>query len=158
MKNRKTMRKLLSLKIFAIVLALTSSNKFAYAVVDCTLSDPPTPAQIICPFIRMFNFALIAGGAVFLIFIVIGAIKMATALGDPKGLKSSRDTWIFAVLGVFVVLGVLTIFRIINNVFGLGLGNYFILGGENYLFTRISDVMNDLFENVFKIYEDPNYN
>ncbi len=154
---RRIIKEASTLGGFLLALFLTSSQNYAYAV-DCTLSDPPTPAQFICPFVRVFNLLLILAGAVLLIFIVVGAIKMATAMGDPKGLKSSYDTWVYAVVGAFIVLGVFAIFRIINNLFGLSLGQYFGLDGVNLLFSRIGDVMQNLFENILHISGDPNYN
>jgi hypothetical protein len=146
------MKKVVALITFIFSFMLISGVNNAYAI-DCTLSDPPHPSQMLCPFLRIFNVVLIAGGVVLLIFIVVGAVKMATALGDPKGLSSARDTWLYAVIGVFIVAGVYAIFRILNTTFGLGLDAYLGAGGVNAIFDRINNVWLTLLEDVLHVYE-----
>ena len=138
--------------VFGLLFLFVSSFNISYAL-DCNLTGTaPTPMQMFCPFVRLFNLLLIAGGAVFIIIIIVGAIKMVTALGDPKGLMSSTNTWTYAVIGVCIVLGVFAIFAILNKTFGLGLGNYIGPGGTNRIFERISEVVYHLLHDVLKIY------
>lgn len=152
-KYKNIQKHFFALTIFLSAFLAISGLNTSYAL-DCSLTGPaPTPAQMFCPFLRIFNLALLAGGAVLLIFIVIGAIKMSTALGDPKSLKSSYDTWVYAFIGVFVVLGTLTIFAILNSTFDLGLDHYIGLGGVNNIFDRISVVWETILHDVFKIYQ-----
>ena len=159
MKNRL----LITTIFFIFTFLLMSHFNISYAL-DCNLGgdtqfilgriiEVPSPMQIICPFLRVFQWLMLAAGAIFLIMIVVGAIKMVTALGDPKGLASSRDTWVYAILGVFIVLGVLAILVILDTTFGLGIGSFLGPGGTNLIFQRISDVIENLLSNVFQIYE-----
>jgi hypothetical protein len=151
-KYKNTQKYFFALAVFASTFFAVSSLNTSYAL-DCNLTgSAPTPGQIFCPFLRLFNLALVAGGVLLLIFIVIGAIKMSTALGDPKGLKASYDTWIYAFIGVFVILGTLAIFAILDRTFGLGLRHYIGLGGVNSIFDRISVAWESMLHDVFKIY------
>ena len=99
----------------------------AYAV-DCDLSSvpadaAPSPDKIFCPLIKVINVGIALGGVVFLIFILIGAIKLAVSLGDPKGFQGASDTWTYAVIGVFVVFGAFMLVGIVDRMFGLGIGD-----------------------------------
>ncbi|MFC1722029.1 pilin [Patescibacteria group bacterium] len=140
---------LTSAKIFLFTLPLVLSlflSGFAYAQLDCNidydpscnpLTDPncspsPRPSQMLCPFIRIINVMLFFGGVVFAVIIGWGAIKLATAWGDPKGLDSAKKTWTYALIGLFVVVGAVSIMTIISNTFGLGIN---INSIDNYLAT-----------------------
>jgi len=144
------MKKLLP-KIFLVVfLVLITAQKQAFAL-DCVSDDPnypaPLPSQIFCPLIKVVNFGLIFVGVVLIIMIILGAIKMATALGDPKGLQGANLTWTYAVIGTFIVLGSFTLIFILNNVFGLGIS---ILGGDDPggIFTKIQSNFDRLLESA----------
>ena len=56
-------------------------------------------------------------GAVCLIFLLWGAIKFITSSGDPKAVKSARDTMTYAVIGTVIVLGTYAIISLIQNSF-----------------------------------------
>ncbi len=63
------------------------------------------------------------GGIIFAIMIGIGAIKLAVSLGDPKGLEGASRTWTYALVGVAIVLGAVTLVSLIGRVLGLNLGD-----------------------------------
>lgn len=113
--------------LLLIVVSLFLANP-TYAI-DCgtspaltATSDPPLMSQIVCPFLRVFNFVILAAGVAFTVMIVYGGIKISTAVGDPKAMEQGKQTWVYAVVGVAVVLGFFTIFFIILGLVGVGGG------------------------------------
>jgi len=113
--------------LLLIVVSLFLANP-SYAI-DCSTSlsldanaDPPKMSQIVCPFLRVFNFIILAAGVAFTVMIVYGGIKISTAVGDPKAMEQGKQTWVYAVIGVAVVLGFFTIFFIILGLLGAGGG------------------------------------
>lgn len=98
----------------------------AYAAGHCidNLGDaPPSLDQLLCPIVRVFNTMILLVGAVLIIMIIYGAIKLALSLGDPKGFESARATWLYAAIGLGIILGFWGIFTIIINRLNLG-GTY----------------------------------
>jgi len=105
----------------ALVAALFSNINVAYAI-DCAIptnGGPPRITQIVCPFIRIFNVAIYVVGAVFVIMIIYGGIKISMSFGDPKGLESGKLTWTHAVAGAAIVVGFFAIILIITNLLGI---------------------------------------
>ena len=98
---------------FALNCDLTSSNLDGVAV--------PMPSQIICPLLRLLNLALMLSGVVLAVLIGYGAIKLSVSLGDPKGYEGSMRTFLFAIIGFFVVVGSFSLLLILNRTLGLGL-------------------------------------
>lgn len=113
------MKYFIFLSILTAALLLTPQT--ASAAVDCsnlTSGDAPTPVQIVCPLLRVVNFMVLVVGAVFVIMILYGAIKLSMALGDPKGLEGARQTWTWTIVGGLIVLGFFAIFTIVVGIFG----------------------------------------
>lgn len=86
-----------------------------------TSLEDPSPLQIVCPLFRVFNILIFSVGAVFTIMVIYGAIKLAMALGDPKAFEGARQTYVWAIIGLAVILGFFAILTILNGVFGLGI-------------------------------------
>lgn len=102
-----------------LVLALNFSVTYA---ADCDLgnaSGAPTPRSIVCVIGRVFNIAMLAGGLVFIGMIGYVAIKFAMSNGDWKGYEGAKTTFTYAVIGVFIVIGVLGIMSLIGKTFGI---------------------------------------
>jgi hypothetical protein len=126
---KKVDNRVLILKTLAAIVIMASSfvavsqTNISYAQIDCDYTNlqAPRPTQILCPIIRLVNMALLVAGAVFILILGFGAIKMSLSLGDPKAFQSSHNTILFAGIGAFIVLGAFTIFFIINRTLGLGL-------------------------------------
>ena len=128
----KTTRK--TITTFLIVLIFVFVPRAAFAQINCDLnavnfavtgSDDivvPMPSQIICPFLRLINLALMLSGVVLAVFIGFGAIKLSVSLGDPKGYEGSMRTFLFAIIGFFVVVGSFSLLFMLNRTLGLGLG------------------------------------
>ncbi len=55
--------------------------------------------------ITLINLAFTVVGAVSLFFLIFGAIKFITSNGDPKAVKSARDTMTYAIIGTILVIG-----------------------------------------------------
>lgn len=81
----------------------------------------PDPVKIVCPIARVISFLIIMGGFMLAVVIVLGAIKMMTALGDPKGLRSAAQTWTFGLVGFFIVIGVFALIIMLNSAFGFNI-------------------------------------
>jgi len=127
----KTIKSASSLLIFLILMFVP---RVAFAAVNCNYQsvnitttgtqgiEVPLPSQIICPFLRLINLALMLSGVVLTVFIGYGAIKLSVSLGDPKGYEGSMRTFLFAIIGFFIVVGAFSLLFILNNTLGLGLG------------------------------------
>ena len=53
---------------------------------------------------QIINIALFLMGGVAVIMIIVGALRMMTANGDPGNIKSGRLTIMWSVVGVAVIL------------------------------------------------------
>jgi hypothetical protein len=113
--------------VFAGALVI-SGCQLVYAT-DCSslgseLSAGQTPSlqQLVCPITALFNIAAIAAAAVFVCFVIYGAIKASMALGDPKALKGAHQTWIYAAVGAAVILLAGAILLIIMTILGVDVG------------------------------------
>ncbi|MFC1756183.1 hypothetical protein ACFLZK_02205 [Patescibacteria group bacterium] len=127
--TRKTITTFLTVLVFVLV------PRVAFAQIDCDLHSTsftnantgsdivvPMPSQIICPFLRLINLALMLSGVALAVFIGFGAIKLSVSLGDPKGYEGSMRTFLFAIIGFFVVVGSFSLLFMLNRTLGLGLG------------------------------------
>jgi len=80
-------------------------------------SDAPQLACLIGVVGSFINLAFVFLGAVCLIFLLYGAIKFITSQGDPKAIKSARDTMTYAVIGTALVLSTYIIGGIVAATF-----------------------------------------
>ncbi len=55
-------------------------------------------------FLVIADILTIAAGAVAVVMVIISGITMITSSGDPAKVKKARDTIIYSVVGIFVVL------------------------------------------------------
>ncbi len=55
-------------------------------------------------FFIVADILTIAAGAIAVVMIIISGITLITSSGDPAKVKKSRDTIIYAIVGIFVVL------------------------------------------------------
>ena len=110
------------------VLAATSYPDVAckgYAnIPGCTCTGPngdvPSVGCFAGVVVNVINTALIFLGAVTLIFLLVGALRLVVSRGDPKALEAAQKTMTFAVVGVILVLGSFIIINIITSSLGLG--------------------------------------
>lgn len=132
--------------IFSAAFVFVSSTNTAYAI-DCDTYEVytaggstvtvPSPAHILCPVFKLANAAVLLVGVVLAAMLAVGAIKLATSLGDPKGLDAASRTWTYAVVGTGVVIGAVSIIAILTRIFGLEFG-----GTEN-IFASATEGLNN---------------
>ena len=108
--------------VFVTVLAFNTNNTYAQDACDGDLlgDEPPSLDKLLCPAVRVFNVAILLVGAVLVIMIIYGAIKLALSLGDPKGFESAKATWLYAGIGLGIILGFWGLLAIIMNRLNLG--------------------------------------
>ena len=93
------------------------------AYCDVNTADPSLhPRHIICPLIRIMNLLILVSGVALVVFIGFGAIKLSTSLGDPKAYDASMKTFLFALIGFFIIVGAFALVFILDRTLGLGLG------------------------------------
>ncbi len=95
-----------------------------YAAVNCDVdyssdTDPPMPVQILCPAIKVINYAIVIVGAVFTVMVVFTGYRYYTSFGDPKGLEGAKSSFVHAVLGLVIVVGSFTTMVLLVNILGL---------------------------------------
>ena len=132
----------LTLVVFSTLLLTNIQPAFA---VNCPTTvdeiDNPTPDQIVCPFMRVINTLVLSSGAMFVIMILFGAIKLSMAMGDPKGFDAAKGTMTWAVIGFLIVVGVFVILTIVTKIFGIDAG---ILDPFQLIQDKIQKLMTDL--------------
>ena len=73
---------------------------------------------------RIFNFFIILVTGVVVYFFIFAGVKMSLAHGDPKALESAKWTFIYAFIGMMIVVFFFTIVSLIFSIFGItGLDN-----------------------------------
>lgn len=129
---------LISLSILITLLGNIQGRVYAY---DCSVrgNSPPRLEQIVCPFARVINVMIYAGGAILVIMLLWGAIKLALAVGDPKGMQAASMTWTYALLGFAIIVGGVLMITIIGRLLGWEVGDPFSL-----IYTRIQNFGIDL--------------
>lgn len=70
------------------------------------------------------NVLIFASAAVFILYVIYGAYKFASAQGDPKAIEGGKQTLTQAVIGLCIILGVFSINLIIANILGINDPNY----------------------------------
>jgi hypothetical protein len=66
----------------------------------------------------VLNLALMIGGALSVIFIVVGGLKYATSTGDPNQTNAAKNTIMYAVIGLLFSLIAFTIVQIAVRTLG----------------------------------------
>lgn len=110
--------------------AMPASTSYAYDLfsgVDCALGDPDKESAV-CnrssedpvtgvdgAIIRIANIIAYATGAAAIILILIAAIRFMSSGGDPAKVKRARDTVVYSLVGVVIVLFARTIIVYVIN-------------------------------------------
>lgn len=119
--KHQTFKILIAITLIAGVFGL--SPRPAYAV-DCSYNPntsteiAPDPAEIVCPVVRVVNIFLLSSGAILIIMLLFGGVKLAMAHGDPKGYQAATGTWTMALVGFFVVVGAITLLTVVGKLIG----------------------------------------
>jgi hypothetical protein len=138
---KSTWRKILpSLLVFFLFIGF-SHNAYALSIAGCDVasnSGAPSPDQILCPVVRIFNILLLISGVALATFIGYGAIKLSASLGDPKAYEGAVRTFQFAIIGFFIVVGSFAILFILDKtIFGEAMG-----------FSSPQDIFNAIGQNI----------
>lgn len=64
---------------------------------------------------NIFNVVLALGGAVAVAFVVFGGVKYMLSQGEPNEIKQSRDTILYSIVGLVIVV---ISFMLVNYVIG----------------------------------------
>jgi hypothetical protein len=75
--------------------------------------------QIVTIILRIIDVLIGVVGVVMVILLVVSGIRFMTSVGDPKALQAARNSAIFAVLGLAIVLLAVTIVVIIGQFTGV---------------------------------------
>jgi len=78
-----------------------------------------TFVDIIDVIANVFNFIITIVSGIVVVFFIIAAVKMSLAQGDPKSLESAKWTFIYAFLGMMVVIFYFIIVTITFSLFGV---------------------------------------
>ncbi len=62
-----------------------------------------------------YNGALAIAGALAVVFVIIGGIKYATSSGDPQAATKARNTILYALIGLVVVMSAFVIVRLVTG-------------------------------------------
>jgi hypothetical protein len=79
-------------------------------------TDMPVEAKINAVVNNVINLVLYASGGVAVFFLVLGAIRYITSLGNPERMDGAKKTIRFAVIGL---LAVILAYAIVTNVINL---------------------------------------
>lgn len=118
------------------------ANYRNYCAGDDWYKGDPHPLAILCVVVRLLNILVLSAGAVFVMIVLISAIKYAMAQGDPKAMQGSKQTLTVAVIGMLVIIGVFAILTILRTV--LGLKSDLLNNPFDELSKNLSDLLNTL--------------
>jgi len=77
---------------------------FAEKFVDAGSSGIPTVSLTQAQVTSVFNGILMLAAAVAVVFIVLGGMKYSTSQGEPGETKKAKETIIYALVGLVVVM------------------------------------------------------
>ncbi len=82
------------------------------------IQNIPCPEADASTLQRLLNAVYLVGGALSVLFIIIGGAKYVMSMGNPEATKSAKDTILYAVIGLVVVLSAFVVTEfIIDSVF-----------------------------------------
>ncbi|MSU76117.1 hypothetical protein EXS54_01440 [Patescibacteria group bacterium] len=75
---------------------------------DIPLGVPPIPNPLLSfepgnVLAQVINTLLLWGGAVALVFIIIGGFRFIISMGNPEGVEKARHTVMYAILGLIII-------------------------------------------------------
>ena len=103
---------------------IASNLVYTFAAPDCssiTSGEAPNPNAIACIVARFINLGLFAAGIIFIGLVGYSAVKMAMALGDPKGIQGGQQTLTYALIGLGIVVGSISILILGGALFDVSL-------------------------------------
>lgn len=83
----------------------------------------PTPTAIEGVLRIAFGFLTIAGGILFVIWLIVGGYNWMTSEGKPDKLEKARDHIIQAITGLVILIGAYAISAVLGSILGLDIFN-----------------------------------
>lgn len=106
-------------------LFLTSQSAWAITAGDIPSLQPANRSFTLSAAItNLLNIALWAAGLIAFVFLVYGGILFVTAQGDAAKVKTARDTILYAIIGVVIIVLALAILNWAKTLGASGLGTY----------------------------------
>lgn len=86
----------------------------------CTAKDCGIPQVIpdVTLIKRIIDTLLTVAGALSVIFVLVGGLKYTLSGGDPNGLKSAKETILYALIGLVVSVGAFAVVNFFLSRFG----------------------------------------
>jgi cytochrome bd-type quinol oxidase subunit 2 len=83
----------------------------------------PNPLEAANPgnvFVDVINTLLVWGGAVAILFIIIGGFRYIISMGNPEGAEKARNTVLYAILGLILIfLSYLIVAYLLDDLLGV---------------------------------------
>ncbi len=83
------------------------------------VGDVPTLLCIGEVLTRIISALLLFAGATTILIFIWGCIKFITASGDPKGLEQAKNTIVYALIGLVIILLSFVIVKFFGNLLGV---------------------------------------
>lgn len=90
-----------------------------FQILNCKGCDPNTNGlNSIFPIIgNILSLLLFAAGALAIIFVLIGAFQYVISAGNPQSVAKAKNTIVFAVVGLVIVILALVIVQFVRGLF-----------------------------------------
>ena len=123
------LKKFLTVSILLLTLVLPQLSYANISNLDCSSydqngictsdgEDVPSFKFIETLFSRILNIAIGLISLAILVMIVVGAYRILTSGGDPKGVQAGKDTITWAVIGLVIALSSYFIIQLIGTITG----------------------------------------
>lgn len=109
-------------KKYLLYLLLAFNFVFTFAA-GCGLggSGAPDPAEFACILEKIITIAIVVAGLIFIAMVSYGGVKLALALGDPKGYAGAVSTWQYALIGVLIVILIGGVLSVVGKLIGVSI-------------------------------------
>lgn len=87
-------------------------------VVTATINNPLGSNSLGALIIRVIRFLLTMLGALAVLFIIIGGVRMVTSAGNEKAVTAGKQTVTWAVIGLVVALLAFSVIGLVQNILG----------------------------------------
>jgi hypothetical protein len=101
--------------IFSIIFTFYLSFVPSMASYD----DLTSVDQMTEPISIVFNIVVSLVGVVFVAVLALGIWKSSMSLGDPRGLEGAKQTWTYALFGLFIIVAFFLLFTFITSILGI---------------------------------------
>ncbi len=117
------MLKKTSLIVLLSIILIASASGFCFAKKELEIKYPEVPGAItpvtagipLPDYVKyIFNFAIIIGGLIALVMIILGGTRYMASAGNPSLMADARDQIFSAIIGLFLLLGSYLILTTIN--------------------------------------------